>query len=458
MTTRAVVSLLWERHLGALDHFLAGEPGMVVITPAGAVSDRLRAIAAARGASVVALESLLPPGYNSVQDATAIVASLHACLEAPGGWWESAGLEREHEVRRIIADRVDEDVHPVVQLMRCLAHAHSVYDVVLYVTSEDVTAYGRAAAQWARAHDVPSLHLAHSLALVDPYTVHAHLETDVLAVYGQRGAEGYLDLGIEPARIVVTGNPAWDGHRELRATRQAVRREIQKRYGLDDNLPVVVFGTTWSAHLTAFDPGDTHASTLGAFVAACEDLAGRGIQINAVVKDRPANAELGQRLLDDLLRKVGEPRQTYTYATGDTEAFAAAADILVAVDSNYLVEAMLVGTVGVNLIAPSALPAPPAFDAGAGIVEVEADELADHLAQLLGDPAARAARLERAAARATYFNATADDGRAAQNVGRLMTALARREPVDDARPGSPVAHLARRAIRTARASLGRWRS
>ncbi|MDF1604885.1 hypothetical protein [Nocardioides sp. YIM 152315] len=428
MRPTAVISYLWDKHLGALDEFLAQFPVDTVIAPRAYCYERLEQIAAARGCAVVVLEELLPPGYARDREARKVLGALRAQIR--GSDWSSSGVIGEGDVdtvRRIVRQRVGAEVPPAVELLDALNAAWTAHDIRLFVTTEDVIPLSKTAAAWARKRQVPSLHVAHSLALVDPYTVHAHLLTDVLAVYGPRGAEGYLDLGIDPARIVATGNPAWDDYASMRQDRDALRTQLLAKHGLEHDLPVVVFGTTWSAHLTALDTGDAHRRALAAFVAACADLDRRGVRFSAVVKDRPSNSDVGEEALASILAESGA-RARVVHTSEDGPQWAVAADVLVAVDSNYLVEAMLCGTPAVNLAGTAMLPMPPAFDGAAGVVEADPGTLAVRLRELIEDPDLRDRQLARFARRLEHYHVGGADGRAAHRVAAQMVRLAQTRP------------------------------
>jgi hypothetical protein len=425
MPSSAIISYLWEKHLGALDDFLATFPVDAVVVPGAHLNARLHEIAAARGCDVVRLEDLLPADYPRGRTSRKALVSLRDHLDG-SAWAPSDLADGSGEVdrlRALVRHRVDVDVPAAVQLLDALAAARAAYDLRLFVTSEDVTPPSKVAAAWARARRVPSLHVAHSLALIDPYTVHAELLTDVLAVYGERGAEGYLDLGIDPDRIVVTGNPAWDGYATMRQQRAALRAELVGKHGLDPDLPIVVFGTTWSARLTALDTGDSHHRTLAAFVAACVELERQDVRFTAVVKDRPSNAAFGEETLLGMLAESGVRRRVL-HTVDDGPGWAVAADVLVAVDSNYLVEAMLAGTPTVNLAGTAMLPVPPVFDGASGVVEAEPAALAPRLRELLEDPALRNRRLAQTAARLEHYHRGGADGGAARRVADVMVRLA----------------------------------
>ncbi|MDQ7991052.1 MAG: hypothetical protein REI45_00055 [Propionicimonas sp.] len=419
----AVLVSLWAHHFGALEVFLESRGPVVLLVPGSAASPELLELAARHGCEVVATRSLLPPRYSPAKRLLPAAEALRGHLAG----WEPEGVDPvgRELLRRLVAERMDAELPAAVMVLQSLAAARACYDIRLYATTEDITARGRLVAGWAASHKIPSLHLAHSIALADPYTVHARLGADKLAVYGARGAEGYLDLGVAPDRIVVTGNPAWDGYAALAGRRPQLRAELDQEYGLDPTLPLVVFGTTWMGHMTGLEPpGDTNAASLRAFLAACEELGRSGVRVNAVIKDRPANTSRGEATLTELLAE-GEPKlQRYVRCTAHTREFAVAADVMVGVDSNYLVEAMLVGTPVVNLVAEGLAILGPTFDEESGVVEAEPAELAGSIRRLLEDPGFRAARLAQAAARIGYYNRGGLDGQSARRVGEVMAAMA----------------------------------
>jgi len=425
MAASAVVSLLWDKHLPALDRFLDARRVDVVLAPQAGATPLLHEVVQRHGSELVVLDGLRPRRRQDLRIDEAIT-DLDTHL-ATDDWLppdvDAAGAAR---LRELIGNRYRADIPAAGAVLQGLVTARASYDLRLLVGSEDVLSASKVAFAWARARALPSLHLAHSLALVDPYTVHAHLMADVLAVYGERGAEGYLDLGISPDRIVATGNPAWDGYAQLRTAREKVRRALHDKHGLDQRLPVVVFGTTWSARLTAMDTGHAHTDTLRAFLRACGELVGRGVQFTAVVKDRPSNADAGRAVVD---RLAADGALDVHYTVDDTQEWAVAADVLVAVDSNYLVEAMLAGTPGINLPGVALRAGPPAFDAESGIVEAGPHDLAERIAELLDDPTLRAGRLARAERALDRYHTGGVDGRAAERVAELMARLADRTTI-----------------------------
>jgi hypothetical protein len=426
MKPPAVIAYLWPGQFAVLEPFFA-RYGPATILCLGAVPEQIRAVAASHGSHAIGLDMLLPRGYDAAQAAAPVLEELRAHLSGSSWLADDLGGPGLEVMRGVIEKQIALDVPPAVRALDALEAAREKYNLVLFVTIEDVTKLTRPATEWANAHGVPTLHISHAIALADPNTVHAHLAAERLAVYGMRGAEGFLDLGIAPERIAITGNPGWDAYAGMADRRPQIRAHLDAKHGLDPSLPLVGFGTTWGGHQTALEPpGDVNLASLQAFVDACEELARLGVRINAVVKDRPTNAAIGEKALARAL-STGGPRQQRFVRTGDdTREFAVAADVLVAVDSNYLVEAMLVGTPAINLVSDRLALLGPTFDEESGVVEAESHELAEAIRRLIEDDDHRAERIAQSAARADYYNHGITDGRSAERVGALMAEMALR--------------------------------
>lgn len=425
MTQKAIVSLLWGTQYEALRQFLAMHEPMVVLVSAGATSPQMRGAIESTGSTVVHLEDLLDAeGVRRFETETVRTQTQFAqYLNALAG--EERALGRESA---LISTAIDEtlaaSLPATAALLDCLEQAAGRFDIALLVTSEDMTRSGKVATAWAKSRGIATLHVAHGIALVDPYTVHDQLIADKLAVFGRRGMEGYLDLGYPEERFVVTGNPAWDNYAQLRNDKTGSRRQLDAKYGLNPDAPLIVFGTTWSANFSAHCNDDIYADSVMVFIASCEALRACGLRFNAVIKDRPSNQAFGEQRCANILGQLGAPRDDYFYCTGDTQLLAAGADLLVAIDSNYLVEGMLAGTPVINLMNETGMIMGPCFESETGILEVEAPDLAGNMRLLLTDGDARNAVLAMAAKRVAHYNETVD-GKAATRVAQLMSSMAR---------------------------------
>jgi 2-polyprenyl-3-methyl-5-hydroxy-6-metoxy-1,4-benzoquinol methylase len=433
MTQKAIVSLLWGSQYEALRQFLATHEPMAVLVSARATSPQMRSVIESTGSTVVHLEDLLDAEgvrrfeTETIQLQTQFAQYLDTLAVEERAIGRESGL-----ISAAVADTLAATLPATAALLDCLQRAASRFDITLLVTSEDVTGNGKIATAWAKSRGIPTLHVAHGIALVDPYTVHDQLIADKLAVYGRRGMEGYLDLGYPEERFVVTGNPAWDVYAQLRNDKAGCRRQLDAKYGFKAGVPLIVFGTTWAANFSAHCNENVYADSVMVFMASCEALRACGIRFNAVIKDRPSNRAFGERRCAELLSELGASGDDYFYCTDDTQFFAAGADLLVAVDSNYLVEGMLAGTPVINLMNESGMIMGPCFESETGILEVEAQDLAGNMRLLLTDGNARSAVLAMAAKRVAHYNETVD-GSAGARVAAEMASMAKAQPARKAR-------------------------
>ena len=276
------------------------------------------------------------------------------------------------------------------------------------------------------------------------YRVHGRQVADITAVYGQRGLEGYLDYGVPPERLRVTGNPAWDGIPARRAARAEHAETLRARHGLRAGEPIVVFGTTWASRHSAHGDQaifertvslpstrasvrhERHGFTFNGTVRRSLKHTGphsAETTLSPVIQDRPPNFQFGKARVGELLRDRKADPGRYFYLVEDGPLWPVVADVLIAVDSNYCVEALLCGTAAINLRHPGNMPFGPCYAAEAGIADVVAAELPEALGHLLRDPAARACQVAASALHAPYYN-VAQEGDAARRVAQLMGAIA----------------------------------
>ncbi|HWJ34471.1 MAG TPA: class I SAM-dependent methyltransferase [Steroidobacteraceae bacterium] len=430
MKPRAILSLLWSSQFEAMRQFLLMHEPLVVIAPTGSMNPNMQASVTDTGGTIVWLDSVLEESLaKGVPGEAALLENQFDDFlqsQRPNEGYHEKGSPAS--LSSIIRERLKLDLPPTLRLLQSLKSASEKFEIALLATSEDMTWHGKVATAWAKSQGIPSLHFSHAIALVDPYTVHNQLIADKLAVFGKRASEGYLDLGISESRIVVTGNPAWDSYTELRGKKADCRKQLDAKYGLIPELPLVVFGTTWAANLSAYGNERIYAETISAVFKARKALGDRGIEFNTVIKDRAANKSFGERACNDLRIALGVGSANYFYVVDDTQFFGAAADVLIAVDSNYLVEGMLANTPTINLMNPAGELMGPCFEAETGVLEVEFDELADAIYLLLTDHTTRRERLDSARKRAAHYNFGDGDGMAAHRVAQAMAGMTTQLP------------------------------
>jgi len=426
MSGHAIVSCLWQKNIGVLEFYAKRHPGVSIIVPSAFISksDEERLLAA--GGMVVYLEKLLPASdMDTIQRlASGIVERTGEMLA--GAPWRSycAGQGWDGErLAPLITTRANAEALNFVVLLEALEQARKQYEIALAVVNEDLMPVGRGVARWARNNGIPSLVVSHSLILFRPYTVHDTLHADVMALFGERGAEGYLDLGVEPQKLRVVGNPSWDRYLALKKERSAVRQEVAGRLGLDMARPIILFGTTWAANLSAFGDEKIYRKTLEAFFHGCARLRDDGIAVQPVIKDRMQNAAFSHDLIPALAAESGFRSGEYAYTAEGVESLIVAADVVVSVESNMSVEAMMAGVPAINMVTEFGMRLGPCFDADAGIVDSEPDELAVWLRRTLTDDAFRSGLLAAMEAKAPYYNMGVD-GNATIRTVALMEEMA----------------------------------
>ncbi|TAM76079.1 methyltransferase domain-containing protein [bacterium] len=426
VAVEAIVSLLWGKNTEVLRHYLARRR-RIVLAPAGfAGTDAASARAVQEaGGAVQVLEHLVPEGrLDEIRADAARRAHTVAQAVESERWPEFCGVTAcsVERVREVLTQRLADKLLPELVLVEALEVARRMHAIELVVVNEDVTSVGKTAALWARARKIPVVHLAHSEILGELYTVHREFHADAMVAFGPRGTEPYRDFGIEEQRLPAIGNPAWDRYDALIAQRAALRSEVFRQLGLSERAPLVLFGTTWSARLSAHDVPDLYERSTRAFLMAVRIVRAAGIELNVVVKDRPANASFGRPLLDRLAGETGIGTDAYRYATNETEALIVASDVVVSADSNLSIEAMIANIPALNLWDERSWTLGPCFSADDGIVQTTSSDLAAAIAGVITNPGFRNALLAGMSARRSRYYV---GGGAALRVAEALIGYAR---------------------------------
>jgi GT2 family glycosyltransferase/2-polyprenyl-3-methyl-5-hydroxy-6-metoxy-1,4-benzoquinol methylase len=434
MSQTALISLLWSKNLHVLHFYLANRPRLV-LAMSQSCTEEMRRMVEGAGSQLIALESLVSQErLAAIHGEAAAKVERLGHLQADTVWRDFCGHYglAVADFAAVLGDNLAARLADAMLLIEALDQAAARLHIELALVNEDLMRAGRVVCEWARARDVPSLHLAHAVALATPYTVHATLNADRLAVFGERGGEGYRDIGIAPERLCVTGNPAWDVYAGLKLEKPRVRAAMFGKYALKPRAPLLVFGTTWAAFLNAGSYAGIYEETLTAFLLACRALIEAGRDINVVVKDRLSNAAHGRETVARLTAELGLAGQV-VYSEEDASLLVTAADVLVSLDSNLSVEAMLAATPAINLMHELGLRMGPSFDAESGILEATPADLPMLLDLVISDAELRAGLVELMSLKAAHYNVSVD-GSAAERVAQLMTEMARRPDTSAAEP------------------------
>jgi len=301
------------------------------------------------------------------------------------------------------------------------------------VLGHDTIPVGRAAALVARRLGVRTVHVPHAILprprVAAPWQG-ARVYADVVCAAGEFSRAQYVGHGARPDAVVVTGAPRWDVHAGGDAgARARCRAETAAALGIDPARPTVVFGPSWIERSTA-NASQHVQGALAVFQGVLAAVARRP-DVQLVVKLHPGEltrpgldvARLARGYLG-VARRAGVERIVLT--GGHRAALVATADVLVGVNSNLCLEAMLCGRAVVNaplIPEDAALLFTPGDGDGVRALRHPGD-VADGLADLLADAAART-RLAAAAREGVRRWVHAPDGRAAERVAEVVAGAVR---------------------------------
>lgn len=425
MKQTAVLYLLWSKNGFVLFNYLSQKP-RVVLTLAQYCNDEVKREIELRGSRLLILESLLTKSeIDKLKEASATRAEQCKALMTDASWinWRNRFSSDPSITDAIILQNFAQHLFEGVVIVEMLEKVHQQFFLELVLVNEDYMQLSKTVVCWAKTRNIPSLHLTHALQLAKPYTVHGQLSADVVAVFGERGAEPYYDLGIPPDRIRITGNPAWDIYALYKQKRELLRKYVIAKYTFDPEAPILLFGTTSRGEHSALADDALIDNTLITVFQAYAELRKTGFSLNLIIKDRESNVAFGRNLVMAAASEAGVLPNSFAYVTSETEIHITAADVVVSVDSNLTVEAMLAEVPAINLINEPGVRLGPIFDGGSGIVEVEPNNLVNALVGVLYDTDFRAQLLEASKARVHYYNA-AIGGTATEQVTKLMGEMA----------------------------------
>jgi hypothetical protein len=123
-------------------------------------------------------------------------------------------------------------------------------DIVGVVVHEDVTPRFRALALWAKARDVPLIHLPHGNCFAQSRPdIHDETVADWILAASPYMRNWYSQRGFDDKRIKLVGYPAWDGWIESRPSKDWARRVLH----LEQHTPTVALCTGWPQRTNLVD-------------------------------------------------------------------------------------------------------------------------------------------------------------------------------------------------------------
>lgn len=417
---RALIAQLWPKNIPLLERYLELQGARTVITFQGCVSPEFEATVRRQGGELVVLDAMLGNLVSSTlgsfeqQLLHAFTPDVRQALEPT---LTAAGID--WDAWTTVVEQVAGQQFPVAQaLVAALDRLAIGYAIELIVVNEDWLLAAKTTVAWGKARGVPTLHLEHNPTLCYPYTVHDQQNAERMVVWSDDSRRLYGDAHFDPQRLSVLGLPQFDHLRAARAKRQDARLKLCAELGLDPGRPLVVLGTTLLAdHMLASEP-DLQERSVRAYLNVA--LALRG-EAQVVIKGRRPAGRFDAEAIAALAATLGLTSSDYRYADSAPLAFLLAADLIVAVDSGLLVEAMLVDTPAINLQTETGFFYGPGLTSQQGVDTIAAEELPEAIRRLLTCADWRESRLARARA---YVASLPTDSTAAVAAHMAQLALA----------------------------------
>ena len=273
----------------------------------------------------------------------------------------------------------------------------------LWLTLEDLLAFGKCAAAVGERFGVPTLNVQHGIIGAYPYRTGIDV-VGTFAAFGEADRQTLIERGADPARIVVTGPVRYDDIHALKVDRDAMLRGA----GLDPARPVVLF---------ASQPGQRLVSEGGrraALRALARASAETGAQV--VIKAHPLE-DVGA-----LRRLAAEVGLDAPIVGGQLYEWLLASDVLATISSTVVYEAAVAERPAMLLEWSGNPDVAGYLDAGIGCLPETPAQTGAALRALLSDESARAALRERQRAFAQLHLAGAD-GRASERLAALARQL-----------------------------------
>ena len=276
----------------------------------------------------------------------------------------------------------------------------------LWITLEDLLAFGKCAAAVGERLGVPTLNVQHGILGAYPYRTGIDV-VGTFAAFGEVDRQTLIARGADPARIVVTGPVRYDDLRVLAIDRGAMLRGA----GLDPARPVVLFASQPGQRLV------TEGGRRTALRALAEAAAETGAQV--VIKAHPLE-DVGA-----LRRLAAETGLRAPIVEGQLYEWLLASDALATISSTVVYEAAVAERPALLLEWSGNPDVAGYLEAGIGCLPETPAQTGAALRALLSDDGLRAALLEhqRAFGQANLAGA---DGRASERLAALARELMER--------------------------------
>ncbi len=289
-------------------------------------------------------------------------------------------------------------------------------DLRLVIVREDPAHPGKAVVRAAQQRGIPTLYLMHAISF--GRLARTDIFADRVAMFGEFMREWYGQFSVPVEKMAITGNPVWDGYRE--AVRLIDPRDIKTSLGFDPQRPLVLYASTVNPYLRAADfvywdwPWQHYEAAMQALAEVHQR---RPLQV--VVKLHPADQAPGTvKRHQQVARATGVPSLVLAGGHADPR-HVLAADLVICVESNIAIEAMLLDRPAMTLQLGGLFQDYLFSDEDGVLIARRPEQIAPAIEAALFDPQVQASLAQRrpySLYRFGYLN----DGRAFDRVLQLI--------------------------------------
>jgi len=292
----------------------------------------------------------------------------------------------------------------IIGQLEATRHLLSVKHPSLAVYANDYSAYGRVAYAAARLEGIPSLLLQHGALTDDPRF--DKVSADKIAVEGPAVKQYLTYKGVEPEKMIVTGQPRFD---DLALKRGIPgREEIFRKLGISAEKKIITLCT---------QKPECDEKTTVAVAAAVSKLQ----EFTLVIKMHPAEGPERKAMYDRVAKENG-CSDAVVILDISLYGLLASSEIMITVFSTTATEAMMLGVPVITINLTGEPDKMPYASSGAALGVHKAEELPEAIDEVLHDQPTKA-KLEKSAKKFVYDRAYIMDGKATERVVQLIESM-----------------------------------
>lgn len=390
MKPKAILFNLWEKHFPVIKEFAEKNPEYLILVPySGFISHPLCANFSGR---IIPYENLLSPIETETLRFVAAEKSkkINKIVSDPtGGHWSEFCNRFQVDPTRLSTALFEDIENKLVQqisLIESLNKFLNLIDIRVVVVNEEYTLLPKTLVSWSSSNKIPVLHINHSLGMSGWYTVNDKMQSNYLAVYGNIVANAPMEIATSGEKIFISGNPDWLIYDQYLQHKSAIKNDLAQNFFNAKPKPIILFGTTFNANLTATEAEKNPKISIQSFFDALVYLKKKNIEFYGVIKLRPNNDPNIQLEYALLAKECGLINSEVYFVKNELEKWMLGSDIVVSVDSTLSADALMADTNAINLITEEGWRRGPYYPRRSGIVESSFDELGKNIENLLTQP------------------------------------------------------------------------